>query len=411
MIQKNSPAFSIGILAGGKSSRMGQNKALMEFNNETMISRISKEFSDFGEVLVSASQKGIYETEGVRVVYDEHDSIGPIEGIRRLVSEAENEYVFICAADMPFVSSDIANYIAEFISSDYDCYVVCDEERVHPLLAIYSKKVLPVIEELIREGKYRLVEILNRVRTKRIDLSHTNFDKKVVRNVNTRDEFLQCLLPVVFTVSGYSDSGKTWLIEKLINSFILSGFKVGVIKHDGQDHIKDVPGTDTFRYSEAGADYTAICSDTRFVLSGKQAETRNLGDSGAEEKNLREAGAGAKILRADEAGAIELRSTEVGAEVSRAGEYPVKWLVKEMENLPAPPDIIILEGFKHSSYPKVEIVRGSKSRALVNPENLICISTDILSPNDVDCPIYETDDIQGIFSCILDYFGLTPYMS
>ena len=367
MKHKTSPAFSIGILAGGKSSRMGQNKALMEFHNETMIERISKEFSDFGEVLVSASQRGIYETEGVRVVYDEHDSIGPIEGIRRLISEAEKEYVFICAADMPFVNSDIARYIAEFISSDYDCYVISDEERVHPLCAIYSKSVLPVIEELIEEGKYRLIEIFNRVRTKYISLSFTSFDKKVVKNVNTRDEFLQCLLPVVFAVSGYSDSGKTWLIEKLINFFILSGYTVGVIKHDGQDHIKTVSGTDTDRFSEAGAVYTAVCSDSMFLFSGRNQE--------------------GKALSAD-------------------------LLIREMEALTPPPDIIILEGYKHSSYPKVEIVRSAAAskhvipKSVADPDTLICIATDCLSPDDVACPIFETDDIEGIFSCIKRFFGL-----
>ncbi len=55
------PSFSVGILAGGKSTRMGQNKALMEFQNETMIARISRQLRDSGhpEVLVSSSQWGL----------------------------------------------------------------------------------------------------------------------------------------------------------------------------------------------------------------------------------------------------------------------------------------------------------------------------------------------------------------
>ena len=214
------PAYSVGILAGGKSTRMGQNKALMEFQNETMITRISRQFSDCHEVLVSASQRGIYEAEGLRVVYDEAAGIGPIEGIRQLVSHAGEEYIFICAADMPFVDRKIAEYLAEFISSDYDCYVVTDEEHVHPLCAIYSKRVLPVIEELIREKRYKLIEILNRVRTKYVSLKYTNFDRRIVKNVNTKDEYLELRFPVVFAVSGYHNSGKTWLVEKLINEFI-----------------------------------------------------------------------------------------------------------------------------------------------------------------------------------------------
>ena len=342
----DTPKFSVGILAGGKSTRMGENKALMKFQNETMIGRIAKEFSGFGEVLVSASQKGLYETDGVCVVYDENDSIGPIEGIRRLVSEASEEYVFVCAADMPFISSEIANYIAEFISSDYDCFVICDEDRVHPLCAIYSKRVLPVIEELIKENKYKLIEIFNRVRTKMINLSQTSFDKKVVRNVNTKEEYREILVPITFAVSGNSGSGKTWLIEKLINSFILSGFTVGVIKHDGQDHIKTVGGTDTDKFSNAGASCTAVFSDTRFILDGGK-------------------------------------------------ESPEK-LIEYMKGLENAPDVIILEGFKDSDYPKV----------MIDQQGALFLADDFLSPDDVDCPKFKADDVEGIFSCILNYFNL-----
>ena len=353
-MKKKTPAFSVGILAGGKSTRMGQNKALMEFQNETMIGRISRQFSDCGEVLVSASQRGLYEAEGLRVVYDEADSIGPIEGIRQLVSHAGEEYVFICAADMPFVNREIAEYLAEFISSDYDCYVVTDEEHVHPLCAIYSKRVLPVIEELIREKRYKLIEILDRVRTKYVSLKYTDFDRRIVRNVNTKDEFLRLSLPAVFAVSGYHNSGKTWLVEKLINEFIHDGYTVGVLKHDGQDHIDEVDGTDTERCRSAGAQCVAVVSDTRCVFDA-----------------------------------------QIGTGIKPED------LIDQMKHLPNSPDIIILEGFKKSGYPKIEVVRKDiHSQSVVDPDTLICIATDCISPEEVSCPVYGLDDIQGIFSCL-----------
>ncbi|MBQ3967871.1 MAG: NTP transferase domain-containing protein, partial [Lachnospiraceae bacterium] len=75
------PPLSIGVLAGGKSSRMGKNKAFLEYENQTFIKRITKELGGFSEVLVSAAKKGDYESLGFGVVYDEHKDIGPIEGI------------------------------------------------------------------------------------------------------------------------------------------------------------------------------------------------------------------------------------------------------------------------------------------------------------------------------------------
>ena len=379
--------FSVGILAGGKSTRMGQNKALMEFQNETMIGRISREFSKVGEVLVSASSHGLYEAEGIRVVYDEIKEIGPIEGIRQLVSASGEEYIFICAADMPFVNTEIAKYIAEFISSDYDCYVVADEDRVHPLCAIYSKKILPVIEELIREGKYKLMELLNRVRTKYISLEHTDFDRRVLRNVNTKDEFLRLSLPVVFAVSGYKNSGKTWLIEKLINEFILSGYSVGVLKHDGQDHIEEAEGTDTARHRRAGAVSTLVFSDTKYVLT-VVSKQKISGISDIAEKK-------------------EVPETSISSNAESLTDHFADLYIEEMKRQPNPPDIIILEGFKKSKYPKVEIVRSSTvPYSVADPATLICISTDILSPDKVSCPIYGLDDVQGIFSCVREFFSI-----
>ncbi|MBQ9872102.1 MAG: molybdopterin-guanine dinucleotide biosynthesis protein B [Eubacterium sp.] len=358
MERRKKHALSVGILAGGKSTRMGQNKALMQFQNETMIERISRRLSGLGEVLVSASERGLYEAPGIRVVYDENNSIGPIEGIRRLLLAADTEYVFVCAADMPFVDREIVEYLEEYISSDYDCYVVTDEDHVHPLCAIYSKRILPVIEELIRQKKFRLMELLNRVRTKYVSLEYTHFDKRIVRNVNTKNEFLALSLPVVFAVSGYKNSGKTWLIEKLINEFIKEGYSVGVLKHDGQDHITVAEGTDTHRHQKAGAVVTAVTSESGYVFESRRAETP-------------------------------------------------EFLMEKLKCLPEPPDIILLEGFKHSEYPKVEVVRrAAVPESAADPSTLICISTDCLSPEHVSCPLYGTDDIQGIFSCVKHYFGL-----
>ena len=375
------PAYSVGILAGGKSTRMGQNKALMEFQNETMIGRISKEFRGFGEVLVSASQRGIYEAEGLRVVYDEADSIGPIEGIRQLISQAGEEYIFICAADMPFVNREIAEYLAEFLSSDFDCFVITDEEHVHPLCAIYSKRVLPVVEELIREKKYRLVEILNRVRTKYVSLTHTNFDRRIVKNVNTKDEFLALSLPVIFAVSGYHNSGKTGLIEKLINEFIREGYTVGVLKHDGQDHIDEAEGTDTARLRKAGAMCTAVVSDTRCIFDVQFVK------AGGEAAGSGEAGEELRQKMSD------VRSPET--------------LIRQMKDLPEPPSVIILEGFKNSVYPKIEVVRREVfPESVADPDTLICIVTDCISPEKVSCPVFGSDDIRGIFSCLRERFSI-----
>lgn len=350
----NNVRLSTGILAGGKSTRMGQNKALLKLNERRFIDRISDELGSFSEVLISAASKGVYEDTGFKVVYDEHLDIGPIEGIYQILKEAEEEYVFICAADMPFIRKELVSYMAEFISSDYDCFCIMDEEHIHPLCAIYSRKMLGVIEELIAKGQYRLMNILNGVRTKYIRLERTCFDKKIVKNINTRDEYKRLALPVVFCVSAVKDSGKTGLIIKLINEFIKEEYSVGVIKHDGHEYVMDHEGTDTYRFSEAGAECSAIFSDTRYSVNRKKRAS-----------------------------------------------------IEEMISLFPDMDVIIIEGMKESVYPKIEVVRRQIStKSICNPDSLICIATDVVSQDEVKCPVFGIDDIDGIFLCLKKYFGL-----
>lgn len=349
--------ISTGILAGGKSTRMGKNKALLTVNEQRFIDKIANELSGFSEVLISAAEKGVYEDMGLRVVYDAHQDIGPLEGIYQILNAASEEYVFICAADMPFITKELVSYMTEFVCSDYDCYVLTDEKHIHPLCGIYSKKMLAQVRACIESGNYRLMRLLDSVRTKYIQLEYTAFDKKVVKNINTKAEYQELVLPVVFCVSGIKDSGKTGLIIKLINEFIAEGYVVSVIKHDGHDYVMDYEGTDTFCFRSAGARVAAIFSPTQFSVNGQG----------------------------------EIAIEELIALVKQARKS----------------DILIIEGMKQAPYPKIEVVRGAVSSASVcRPEHLICIATDCLSQNEVQCPVYGIDDIAGIFLCVKQYFGL-----
>ncbi len=352
--------ISIGILAGGKSSRMGQDKALIKIGNERIIEKLSKELSFFSEVIISAGNKDSYKDLGIPIVCDEHKDIGPMEGIYQVLLHAKEDYVFICAADMPFISREIVSYLSGYISSDHECYVITDDEHIQPLCAIYSKKVLPVIEELISKGEYRLREIFKRTGTKYISLEFTRFDKKTVQNINTREDLKKMQKPFVFCVSGYSGSGKTGLIERLINEFIKDGWSVGVIKHDGHDSFTDNPGSDTDRFIKAGAKSTAVFSDKRYML----------------------------------------HYTE---------ECKAEDLIDAMRNMKDPPDAVIIEGLKRSGYPKIEILRrGISEKSECDEDTLICIAADCISPESVKCPVYGPDDIKGIFLCLKDFLKGMP---
>ncbi len=74
----------------------------------------------------------------------------------------------------------------------------------------------------------------------------------------------------IFAVSGFKNTGKTTLIEKLVAELSRHGFLVAVIKHDGHDFEADVPGTDSFRHFHAGAYATAVFSDEKVSIVKEQ---------------------------------------------------------------------------------------------------------------------------------------------
>lgn len=343
--------LSVGILAGGKSSRMGQDKALLKLKQKSFLDILINEFSDFDELIISLDDLNRYKELDYKIVEDVVKDIGPIEGIRQILKKSKNKYNFICATDMPFLKKEIAEYIKTFICSDFDCYVICDEGRKHPLCAVYSKDILHIIDEMIENKNYKLLQILSKARTKYIDLKYTNFDKKMIQNINTYSEYKMGLKPLIFCVSGIKNSGKTTLITNLINEFKNDFPRIAVIKHDGHDFTIDHEGTDTDKITKAGTVKTVIFSSEKYASICK--------DSFDIEKEL-----------------------------------------NDMRDM----DMIILEGMKNSCYPKIEILRkGISDEPVCEKSTLIAIATDIKNIQK-GISVVELNDIKAIAQIILDYF-------
>ncbi len=201
--KENRPAVNMNIsamiLTGGKSSRMGQDKARLIQNGESFLEHLIVEMAVSAspgrtvitELFLSAAREGDYADTGLPVVPDEHQGIGPIEGIRRGLIFAREEYLFVCAVDMPFVRREMVDYLAGLVSPEYDAYVFREESRIYPVCAIYHRRVLLQIDKMIRESRYRLRDLLSRVRTRYVDAAGEIFGDHPFMNINTPEEYHQ----------------------------------------------------------------------------------------------------------------------------------------------------------------------------------------------------------------------------
>ncbi len=215
--RQKSMNISAMILTGGRSERMGQDKARLSYDRESFLSHLIRELqgtSDpsasilpcekaediaYGnntvitELFLSVAHEGDYAEMGQPLVADEHQGIGPIEGIRRGLGFAREEYLFVCAVDMPFVQRDMAFMLARCIVPDYEAYVFREGEQIHPACAIYHRSVMVCAEQMIREGRYRLRDLLGRVRTRYVDIDDTFFRAENLRNINTPQDYMESL--------------------------------------------------------------------------------------------------------------------------------------------------------------------------------------------------------------------------
>ncbi len=212
--------ISAMILAGGRSERMGQDKALLSYDRESFLSHLIRELQGTSdpsasilpcektedracgnntvitELFLSVAHEGDYAEMGLPLVVDENQGIGPIEGIRRGLSSAREEYLFVCAVDMPFVQRDMVFQLAQYIVPDYDAYVFREGEQIHPACAIYHRSVLACAEQMIREGRYRLRDLSGSVRTRYVEIADTHFRAESLRNINTPQEYRESLKTV-----------------------------------------------------------------------------------------------------------------------------------------------------------------------------------------------------------------------
>ncbi|MFH2114726.1 MAG: molybdenum cofactor guanylyltransferase [Spirochaetota bacterium] len=149
------------ILAGGKSSRMGEDKSLISLGGITILELLARQFQPLvEEILISSNDPASHGFLGLTLVPDESPDCGPIMGILSCLSAARHEKVFFTPCDVPVLPEDfIQDLLAR--AQSVDLVMALDARgRYEPLLAVYSRSLVPLIRGLIAAGERRIVSIL-----------------------------------------------------------------------------------------------------------------------------------------------------------------------------------------------------------------------------------------------------------
>ena len=188
-------ALTIAILAGGKSSRMGQNKALLHIGEYPIIEHVinTANLLSPSELLIVTHSPQDYEHLGYRMVADTVKNQGAIGGIISALHHSQTDTILTLACDIPFVHPDLLKMLVdEFQKGDYQAVIPTVEGYPQGVLAIYHRDCLPYFESAIQNDQRKLKTIFNRLEgVKYLDESHWQSIDPQGRsfiNVNTPDD-------------------------------------------------------------------------------------------------------------------------------------------------------------------------------------------------------------------------------
>lgn len=175
------------ILAGGRSTRMKYNKAFAEVAGKPVIKIIINKFERiFDEILIITNDPEEYKQLKLPIFSDVYPRMGPVAGIHAALNYASHEKVFILGCDMPFISTNLINYMLDKLD-DHDTVIPEIDGFLQPTSAVYNKKCIPVFTHCLENNLLKLILIfkeLDNIKLSGSELSRFGNVKEIFLNVN-----------------------------------------------------------------------------------------------------------------------------------------------------------------------------------------------------------------------------------
>lgn len=180
------------ILAGGKNSRMGTNKAFLKINGVRLIDNVLGIYREiFDEIIIVTNDPLAYiEFTDAIIVTDIYKEKGALGGIYTGLFYASQKYSFAAACDMPSLNKDFILYMTEQ-TGKHDIIVPENAEGFQPLHAVYSRNCLPAIKRLLMADKLKITGFYKEMRLLKITeekIKPFNQDGRLFLNINTPED-------------------------------------------------------------------------------------------------------------------------------------------------------------------------------------------------------------------------------
>jgi len=282
--------ISLLIIAGGKSTRLGQDKRLVKVGGVCLLENILSKASsqDFAEIFLCVEEellelKILADKFGVKLLADVIKDSGPMAGLANGLARIKTDWALTVSTDMPFFDFDAVRPLIKNFSSAQAIIPVVDD-CWQTLAAFYRRELAEVFTQELARGQREISTVIKKVPH---ELAEPPIDAAIFFSVNTpadlrlargRAENLSRKTPIVSIVAPKSGTGKTNFIERLLNTFSAQGIRVGVIKSDSHGFNIDVIGKDSHRFQTAGARSVAVVSSQGWFIIQRTDERENFFD-------------------------------------------------------------------------------------------------------------------------------------
>ncbi|RVU86111.1 molybdenum cofactor guanylyltransferase [Leucothrix sargassi] len=374
-----SKSVTVVVMAGGQGRRFGgQDKGLVEVLGKPLIEHILEQLEPLTENIVISANRNLsrYEAYGYPVITDQMSSFqGPLAGVASVMSEIQTDYLVALPCDAVLVPKNyISRLLAQQQQTNADIVVASDGERLQPIHCLVSKHLLPSLMSFLARGERKVDAWFAEHKAVFADFSDSmeafhNFNTEAQKqqyelkrvSAPERKQAITYCRPVL-GFAAFSGTGKTTLLKQLLPILKDRGLQVAIIKHAHHSLDVDHKGKDSYELRKAGADQMLVVSRSQVAL------IQDLKD-GRSEPSLQES---------------------------------LNMLNPDITNL------VLVEGFKQVSFPKIELHRESLKKPLmyISDDNIIAFASE-KRPSTARIPWLDLNDIDSIASFVIDWYQQT----
>ena len=191
-----SEKLSIVIQAGGKSSRMAQDKGLVEFRGMPLTQYILDQVQDLGdETIIISNHPESYQQFGLPIFADVIEGFGALGGLYSAIYHAAHEFCLVLAVDMPFINRPLLKHLLQ-LSPEHDAVIprLKQTEFAEPFRAVYKKSCLEAIKSSIDGGRRKVISFFDEVDIRFVERAEVEkFDPKLKSffNINTPQDLAE----------------------------------------------------------------------------------------------------------------------------------------------------------------------------------------------------------------------------